>query len=479
MDPVVVALAAAALLIGLTGTWSPCGFSMISTLGPSGHTGGRRTTLSACASFLPGALLGGVVTFGVLAVLGSALGGPGGRLAYLVAAGIAVVAAIAELRGAPIVPQLRRQLPEHWRRVMPMPLAAGLYGILLGLGFTTFVLSFGVWALAGIAVAVGELEAGVAIGVAFGIGRALPIVVLAPIADRPAGIRAVELMATRPAIYRGFRFGDGLALLVAAVALTAGATADAAKTVAQRGADPSVSAAALVYEKPGRGAVISVDGAIEDLPGSDPALGGAYVAVAGANRIRLLDRGTLAEVGRVSARRVDAVAVSDSWVAYRRREGGRDSIFAVPIAEAGNAGAAAVKPSGKRRRIASVRRPAQLSRPSLDDSQLVFAVSKPHGNKIVRRHLAAGGGGAILRDRRAALQNPSILGKRLLYVRIEREHQTLRLRDLSGAEKGRVLLKRKRGRGTLWSTALASNRAYVTLLKGTRGQRPQLLSVAR
>ena len=163
MDPVVVALAAAALLIGLTGTWSPCGFSMISTLGPSGHTGGRRTTLSACASFLPGALLGGVVTFGVLAVLGSALGAPGGRLAYLVAAGIAVVAAIAELRGVPIVPQLRRQLPEHWRRAMPMPLAAGLYGVLLGLGFTTFVLSFGVWALAGIAVAVGELEAGVAI----------------------------------------------------------------------------------------------------------------------------------------------------------------------------------------------------------------------------------------------------------------------------------------------------------------------------
>jgi hypothetical protein len=109
----------------------------------------------------------------------------------------------------------------------------------------------------------------------------------------------------------------------------------------------------------------------------------------------------------------------------------------------------------------------------------VFAVAKPHGNKIVRRHLAASGGGAIIRDRKAALQNPSILGRRLLYVRIERKHQTLRLRDLSGTEKGRVLLKRKRGRGTLWSTALARNRAYVTLLTGKRGQHPKLISVAR
>ena len=39
---------------------------------------------------------------------------------------------------------------------MPVPLAAGLYGVLLGLGFTTFILSFAVWALAGISVALGD-----------------------------------------------------------------------------------------------------------------------------------------------------------------------------------------------------------------------------------------------------------------------------------------------------------------------------------
>ena len=45
---------------------------------------------------------------------------------------------------------------------MPVPLAAGLYGVLLGLGFTTFILTFAVWALAGISVALGDPRLGAA-----------------------------------------------------------------------------------------------------------------------------------------------------------------------------------------------------------------------------------------------------------------------------------------------------------------------------
>ena len=65
---------------------------------------------------------------------------------------------------------------------MPVPLAAGLYGVLLGLGFTTFILTFAVWALAGVSVALGDPALGLAIGLAFGAGRLLPVVVLAPAA---------------------------------------------------------------------------------------------------------------------------------------------------------------------------------------------------------------------------------------------------------------------------------------------------------
>ncbi|MGH2992321.1 MAG: hypothetical protein ACRDL1_02150, partial [Solirubrobacterales bacterium] len=199
-----IALAGAAVLIGLTGTWSPCGFSMVETIGPTGHTGGRWTAIAASVTFVPGAIAGGIVSFGAFAALGG-LAHDAGAAAYLVAAAIALVAAAAEARGTPIVPQIRRQLPEHWRRALPMPVAAALYGVLLGLGFTTFVLSFGVWALAGISFAVGDPEAGLVIGAAFGAGRALPIALLAPIADRPLGVRALELMAERPGLYRGAR----------------------------------------------------------------------------------------------------------------------------------------------------------------------------------------------------------------------------------------------------------------------------------
>ena len=122
---------------------------MVDTLAPHGYAGRLRTTIAACVTFSLGALAGGVATFGGLALLGRALGA-GGSAALAVAAAIALAAAVGEARGARILPQVRRQVPESWRRRCRVPLAAGLYGVLLGLGFTTFILTFAVWALAGV-----------------------------------------------------------------------------------------------------------------------------------------------------------------------------------------------------------------------------------------------------------------------------------------------------------------------------------------
>jgi hypothetical protein len=207
----------AALAAGITGAWSPCGFSMVETLAPAGYAGRLRTTLVACATFTPGALVGGVITFGGLALLGSALG----AAAPVIAALIALAAAAGEARGARIMPQVRRQVPESWRRVMPVPLAAGLYGVLLGLGFTTFILTFAVWALAGVSVAVGDPGLGVVVGLAFGAGRLLPVVVLAPAARTGAGAAAHAAMAERPAILRSLRAVDALAMAACAIVLVA------------------------------------------------------------------------------------------------------------------------------------------------------------------------------------------------------------------------------------------------------------------
>lgn len=211
-----IVLITAAAAAGVTGAWSPCGFSMVETLAPQGYAGRLRVTVAACVTFAVGALVGGAVTFGGLSLLGEALGS-GGPAALAVAAAVALAAAIGEARGARIVPQVRRQVPESWRRRMPVPLAAGLYGVLLGLGFTTFILTFAVWALAGVCIAVGDPALGLAVGLAFGLGRLLPVVVLAPM----GGGALHAAMAERPRILRSLRAVDAVAMAACAVVLVA------------------------------------------------------------------------------------------------------------------------------------------------------------------------------------------------------------------------------------------------------------------
>ena len=206
-------LLAAALVAGATGSWSPCGLSMVETLAPGGFARTRAASALASATFTLGALAGGAVTFGGLALLGAALGA-GGPAALTVAAVAAVAAAAAEARGLRIAPQIRRQVPEAWRRERPVALAAAGYGVLLGLGFTTFVLTFAVWALAGVSIALGDPALGVAAGLAFGLGRALPVVALAPRAHA-----ATAVMCERPGILLGLRRVDAVALAAVALAL--------------------------------------------------------------------------------------------------------------------------------------------------------------------------------------------------------------------------------------------------------------------
>jgi hypothetical protein len=479
LTPLELSLAVAALLIGLTGAWSPCGFSMVETIGLSGDGARRWTTIASCATFAPGAVLGGMATFGLLSGLGDVVHGVGGRAAYAVAATIAVAAALAEARGTRIVPQIRRQLPERWRWTMPMPLAAALYGVLLGLGFTTFVLSFGVWALAGIGFALGDLHVGLVIGAAFGLGRALPIVGVAPVVDRPLGIRCIELMAERPVLYRAFRLGDAVTLGLVAVALAA-STATAARTEAPSGADPSAAGEALAYQRADRSGVLRVGGQSLGLPGRDPAIGGSYAAViSGGSQIQILNRFTRNQIGSVGAEGVEAVAISKGWLAYLTLRSGRYALKARRIRHPAN--------PGEPKRIAAVSSPAQIGHPSVDGGRVFYAVSKPRGNAIKRRNLRSGKRGTVVRSRTAALSNPSVLGKRLLYVRAKRARQgpqvtsapklrqSLVLKRIGGKGRGHRVYSHGEAR-QLWSTSLSAKRGFVTLL-GSGG--PKIVSVQR
>ncbi len=519
----IAALAIAALAIGATGAWSPCGLSMVETIGPTGHTGGRRTTLAALASFVPGALMGGVATFGALSLAGSLVHGAGGQLAYGTAAVFALLAAAAEARGTRIVPQIRRQVPEHWRRVMPLPLAAFLYGILLGLGFTTFVLSFGVWALAGISLALGEPSAGVVIGLAFGAGRALPVVAIAPFCDRGAGIRVTELMTQRPAIYRGFRFGDALALTaVAAVALTA-LPAGAAVRVAGGSGQPSAARAELVYQSATGPGILRRRGRNIRLPGRLPAIGGPFIAVSRPDRVLLLDRGSRRPRAGFGARRVDGLAVSRQWVAYRSRSGGRDRIrvrriFRWGIGNGHPVDRAAAAPAngpthlarilfGPARVVAASRRGGGLSRPSLYRRALLYSSSGRRRSAVIERLLGSGRRRRVLlRSRRWLVSEPSVWARSFAYVRSTNERQQLRVRRRRGSGPGKVVLSLpaisfrdrdhdpghqrlptrlhrpdlRRSDWSLIGTAIAPGRVYATLLaSGPAGVRSRIIRTGR
>jgi cytochrome c biogenesis protein CcdA len=429
-----IALGVAALAAGLTGTWSPCGFSMIDTLGPRGHDGGRRATLAACAAFALGAPVGGVITFGGLSALGDLL--QGGGAAFGVAAAIAIAAAALDLAGVRIAPQLRRQVPEGWRRVLPLPLAAFLYGILLGLGFTTYVLSFALPALAAISVAAADVQLGLVVGLAFGVGRALPIVVLAPLADTPFGARAITAMAERPRLLRGTRIVDALALAGVAVALVAAPAQAATGQVARPGTQPSADAGALAWSVPGADGLLAVAGAAPVAAGGRlPALGGGRLAVVTADGTpTVIDRATGAATPVPAAAGADALAVSARWLAWRLPA--PDRLLVLDLAT----------PGATPRPIVTARGAGTLSRPALSGDTLAWGSATTRGSTIRALDLATPAARSVVLRRagpKALVAAPALFDGALLWLRATQRHQELRLGAASPASagSGRVVLR--------------------------------------
>jgi hypothetical protein len=463
-------LAAAAFVAGLTGTWSPCGFSMIETIGSP-----RRRVLLSCATFASGACAGGVATFALLSSLGSWLSTV---VATAVAGLIALTAALAEAGGVAIAPQIRRQVPEHWRRRLPLPFAAWLYGVLLGLGFTTYVLTFAVWALAALVFAVGDPAAGVAVGLAFGVGRALPIISIAPFVHRPFGTRALAAIAERPTLLRRVRVADAAALVLVAAALFVGEARGASNL--GPGTDPSASGDLLAWATP-PGGVLLRGGARTALPGR-PTLGGSLVAWRTGTDVHVATADSLTPVLDLTLASVDAVGVSDRWLVTRERDAiSGDVLVARPLQAPDDV-----------RIVASAPPPAQIGRPTLDGDVVVFHISTRRSSRIVAADLAAETSRVVRRAATAQLTNPSVLGGELLYVRLTATAQRLELGSLEPGGANRVLYRLgaparrdpgyepghshitrtprpKLAPGILWTTALAPELAYVTFVRRKDG----------
>jgi hypothetical protein len=497
------ALVAAALVAGLAGAWSPCGLSMVETLAPGGYAQRRRTAAAGALAFALGALAGGTATFGGLAALGDALGA-GGGLAAAIAVAALLTAAGGDAAGRRILPQVRRQVPESWRRVLPVPVAAGLYGVLLGLGFTTFVLSFATWGLAAACLAVGTPATGLAVGLAFGAGRALPVIALAPLQDRDGPAAVAAAMAERPAVLRGLRAAAAAGLVLAAVVLVAAppaaraATRQAPVVVAQPGSDPSITGGLIAWQGADGLGVLSRGGQPAQLPGAHPAVGGALVAWLAEGRIVLADAATLQPVAVHPAPGADALGLSDRLVVWRAPlADGRDAIYAQDLAATG--------PSPVL--VGTARRGGSLGRPVAEGTHVVFDAQSPGLSRILDRDVATGAVATLRSTRTGLLLAPDVDAGRLLYVRSTARIQQLRLgpatvrrglgadrvayattptaRRDAGYEKGhhphragypggkRPKAPARPPKGltvTLWTTALSGDTALLTWLRHRAGR---------
>ncbi len=502
-----IALVLAAVVAGIAGAWSPCGFSMVDTLAPAGYAHRLRGTAVACAAFAAGALAGGVATFGGLSVLGAALGTGGGAAAAVAAAAL-LIAAAGDTAGRRIVPQVRRQVPESWRRVLPLPLAAALYGVLLGLGFTTFVLSFAVYALAAVCLALGVPGVGVAVGVAFACGRIAPVVVLAPLQTTDRGVELAGAMGDRPGVLRGLRAAGAVALGAAALVLALGgapATAAGSGLLSARGTDPSAGGGSLAWQRPRGGAALfrRADGSVAALPGSDPALGPQSIVWRDGEQLVVAPQDTLAPLLRIAAPGAEEPAISARWLVWRAREGSGDVLRAVDFLAFDQPPQDLIRTTGTDR----------IGRPSIDGDRAVVHVATRGASRIEEIFLPTRRVAVLRRAKDGPLLlNPSELEGQLLYVRsspggqelllgprrardgksdrrlyatrpaIRRDpgHEPGRSRHGQGYPGGRPPRLPPRARSgievTLWTTALAPDFAYVTRIRrAARGTRTEIL----
>src|SRR5580765_3268580 len=306
---------------------------MVGTVSAARHDGRKAFALTA-AAFALGLALGALVVFGGLGLLGA---WTHTRSLVIVAAVVAVAAIACDAAGLRVRPQIRFQVPERWRRTMPLPRALLLYGILLGTGLTTYVPAAAAWALPALSLALGDVRGSLAIALGFAAGRALPVLVLAArggetvLAERPRGQRLLRLLVAASLL----------------LALLAG-TVQAAGTVASPAGDPSVEGANLAWQQPGVGGFLRQNGTTAQLPGNNPAIGATFVAWHNGPQLTVADRASLTPLTVDSVPGVQTIAVSRSWLAYRTPT----EIHVRPVAETGP-GTTVVK----------VKSPAQLGRP--------------------------------------------------------------------------------------------------------------------
>lgn len=170
----------AAVAGGVLSTWSPCGYSSISLLRPSGR--GVKAAIGWLPTFAMhglGYAAGAIVLGTLLGSVGAILGFSGFSLLALVVLsliGLAYGAHQLDLLRVPY-PQRRAQVPHDARQRFPKWVIGGLYGFALGLDYLTYVQTPLLYMMTAAAAFTGNIPAAITIIALFNLGRYLPVAV--------------------------------------------------------------------------------------------------------------------------------------------------------------------------------------------------------------------------------------------------------------------------------------------------------------
>lgn len=146
---------------------------MVETLTPAG-CGGRQRSRIALLLFTAGAVVGAAAVGAVAGGLGAIL--PAGRVRIALVLGVVAIALAREAGLVRVpVPALRRQVPEAWRRRLPLPVWTTGYGAILGTGLGTYQPTATLWATLATIVAIGDPIMGAVCMAAFGLARGIMV----------------------------------------------------------------------------------------------------------------------------------------------------------------------------------------------------------------------------------------------------------------------------------------------------------------
>lgn len=417
---------------------------MLETFTPT-VCGSRKRQIVGQSLFAVSAVVTAAALGLLLGLAGSMLGA---EQAVLGAAALALVAAAREaglIRFS--IPQARRQVPEHWRFELPLPVWASGYGAGLGAGFFTYQPISTFWVACAGALALAEpVPAALCVSL-YGAGRALMVIWPRRSSDDPTA--AVERLTSR----RGTLLRANVVALVACGVLLAMAPAAGAGVtrIAQNAYDPTVDRGNVAFATAAGDVVVRPAGGGEIMypDATEPSLSGPYLAYRDSAGIRVIRWADGTEVRRIASPNVSKPALDWPRIAFVRRASPYDRLYVRNLT------------SSKVTLYATVRLPTDLGRPSLRHGRLAWHTATRQESKIMVVTLASGARRTMAATRIGLLGNPSVYRTKVVWVDARFGVTFLKQGWLTGPR--RVVLTRLKSRTvSYWTTSVASNATYMT-----------------